>query len=88
MSNDDLKAYIESVKWRTAKDGTHQYTIANWAPEKEKEFRELVATIYDKGYKEEFMGQEYTYLEIGGYIYWSMNYSVKETILINRKLNV
>lgn len=92
MSNDDLytasvqlQEYIESVRWQTAKDKTHQYTVVHWAPEKEKQFRGLVATIYEKGYKEKFWNAVYTYYQIGEYVYWSMNYRVEATILINRR---
>jgi hypothetical protein len=81
-----LQDYIASVRWRTAKDGSHQYTVVHWVPEKEKQFRALVATIYEKGYKEKFQDRTYTYLTIDDYTYWSMNYRVEATILINRRI--
>ena len=93
MRNDDwyttsvlLQEFIASVRWRTAKDGSHQYTVVSWAPEKEKQFRALVATIYQKGFKEKFQGRTYTYLTIDDYTYWSMNYKVETTILVNRRI--
>lgn len=78
--------YIKKVRWQKAKDGTHEYTVVTWKPELEKEFREFVSTIYKKGVKEKFYGRTYTYLTVDGYTYWSMNYRVEVTILINRKL--
>lgn len=87
MTSGQLKKYIESVKWRTAKDGSHQYTVVGWTPEKEKQFRALVATIYEKGYKEKFQGRTYTYLGIDNHTYWTMNYKVEATILINRRID-
>jgi len=83
-----LKEYIKKVRWQKAKDGTHEYTVVSWKPELEKEFREFVSTIYEKGYKEKFHGTTYTYLTINGYTYWTMNYRVEVTILINRKVMV
>ena len=83
--NASLKDYISSVKWQKAKDGTHEYTVVTWKPELEKDFREFVSTIYETGYKEKFYGTTYTYLTIDGYTYWTMNYQVEVTILINRK---
>lgn len=80
-----LKKYIASVKWQTAKDKSHQYTVVSWAPELEKDFREFVSTIYEKGFKEKFKNTTYTYLTIDGYTYWSMNYRPEITILINRR---
>lgn len=84
--NASLRDYINSVKWQKAKDGTHEYTVVTWKPELEKDFREFVSTIYETGYKEKFHGTTYTYLTIDDYTYWTMNYRVEVTILINRKV--
>ncbi len=86
MNIDELRKYIAKVKWQTAKkDKTHQYTVVMWKPELEKEFREFVSVIYENGFKEKFQGRTYIYLTIDGYTYWTMNYRVETTILINRR---
>ena len=81
-----LHDYIKNVRWQKAKDGTHEYTVVTWKPELEKEFRKFVSIIYETGYKEKFSNTTYTYLTIDGYTYWTMNYRVDATILINRKI--
>jgi len=47
-------------------------------------FNEFVLHIRKHGYADNFMGQEYTYFNVGDYRYWSMGAPLKETILINR----
>ena len=84
--NVSLREYINKVRWQKAKDGTHEYTVVSWKPEVEKEFREFVSVIYKKGRKEKFHGTTYTYFTIDDYTYWTMNYAVEVTILINRKI--
>lgn len=86
MNIDELRKYIAKVRWQTAKDKTHQYTVVTWKPELEKEFREFVSIIYGNGFKDKFQGRTYTYLTIDGYTYWTMNYRVETTILINRRV--
>lgn len=81
----NTREYIEKVKWQRAKDNTHEYTVVTWKPELEKEFRQFVSTIYKEGFKEKFQGRNYTYLTIDNYTYWTMNYKVEITILINRR---
>lgn len=88
ISDEKLHEYIISVRWQTAKDGSHQYTMVDWAPKLEKKFRALVAKIYEKGYKQSFYGTDYTYLDFNGFTYWSMNYPVEITTLVNRKETV
>lgn len=85
MNIDELKKYITKVRWQTAKDKTHQYTVVTWKPELEKEFRVFVAAIYKHGFKGKYRRTTYTYLTIDSYIYWSMNYRVEATKLINRR---
>jgi len=81
-----LKEFIKNVRWQKAKDKTHEYTVLAWKPELKTEFREFVSAIYKFGYKEKFQATTYTYLTIDGYTYWTMNYRVEATILVNRKL--
>ena len=83
--NSSLREYINKVTWQLAKDKTHEYTVVTWKPELEKDFRKLVKAIYARGFKGQFSGRTYTYLTIDGYTYWTMNYQVEVTILINRK---
>ena len=81
-----LEKFIKKVRWQKAKDNTHEYTVITWSPELTHEFREFVRTIYEKGVKEKYKATMYTYLTIDNYTYWTMNYRVEVTILINRKV--
>lgn len=76
--------YINSVRWKTAKDGSHQYTLMEWNPNLILTFREMVMTIREHGYSEQYFNREYVYLNIGEYKYWTMGAPLFETILINR----
>ena len=50
-------------------------------------FEDVVQFIRDHGYREVFepTGKEMTYLDIGGWKYWTMGAPLPETILINRE---
>jgi len=51
-------------------------------------FNEFVLHIRQYGYVDKFIGEEYTYFNLGDYRYWSMGSPLEKTILINRaKIN-
>lgn len=77
--------FIKKVRWKKSRDWTHEYTVKEWRPELTNEFTDFVRTIYEKGFKENFYGTDYVYLTVGKHTYWTMNYPVEVTILINRK---
>ena len=84
MTNDAIISYISNVFWRTSLDGSHQYTLRSWKFELAEMFNAFVLHIGQHGYVDNFMGQEYTYFNLGDYRYWSMGAPLEETILINR----
>jgi len=81
----EVRNFLKSMRWRKAKDNTHEYTMITWNPELTTEFHDFVSTIYKDGYKGKFNGTTYTYLQVDEYIYWTMNFKVEVTLLINRK---
>ena len=58
--------------------------LRSWKSALAEMFNEFVLHIRKHGYADNFMGQEYTYFNVGDYRYWSMGAPLKETILINR----
>ncbi|MGZ3416147.1 MAG: hypothetical protein ACXVAT_20230 [Isosphaeraceae bacterium] len=50
-----------------------------------KNFERAVRVIRERGYKAKYNGHWYTQLDLDGYFYWTMGWSVEATILINRK---
>lgn len=33
LTMDQIREWVKSVRWQTAKDGSHSYTLAKWKPE-------------------------------------------------------
>lgn len=85
MTEKDIKEYIEKVKWQTAKDGSHQYTVRKWAPELVGTFEKFVMHIRNNGYDGYFFKTKYKYFDMDGFKYWSMGAPLNITIIINRQ---
>jgi hypothetical protein len=81
------RAFIALSKWTFAKTyakkAPHEYTVlkSTYSPET---FRAFVQFIWDHGYKERFWRREFTYIDIDGWKYWTMDPTVESTDLINR----
>lgn len=89
MKKDVLKLFLDH-NWRFAKSmpkNPHWYTLRkDWD---DKEFVECVMFIRENGYKQKWFKQEYIYLNINGYKYWTMGAPINKngkphTILINK----
>ena len=83
----DITQILESKSYRFAKtmpEIPHFYTLKReW--DNPKEFEKAVIYIRENGQKELWQdGQHYTYLYVNGWKYWTMEFPVSETILINR----
>jgi hypothetical protein len=88
MTKEEIKKYIDSVKWQIAKtmpEIPHEYTIADWNSDKKESFYNFVKYIRKYGKDEIFYNKKYRYLVIDNYKYWTMGEPLKETTLINRE---
>ncbi|HPQ81201.1 MAG TPA: hypothetical protein PLZ86_05700 [bacterium] len=82
-----IKAYIDAVEWRFAKtmpEIPHYYTVLSWRPDLQDDFFHFVNYIHTHGYMAEFEGKDYKYLNVDGHKYWTMDWPLEETTLINR----
>ena len=87
MTLDDVKKYIQSVRWQYAKTyvtAPHEYPVLDWKPETKKQMIDFANFILANGYKEQFYSKTFTVLQIDEYKYWSMDFPTENTDLINR----
>lgn len=85
---DQLKQYIESVRWQFAKtmpQWPHWYTVLKWSTKDQSHhFLTLSKSIFNHGYDMTIGKRTYRYLNIGEFKYWSMDPTPESTDLINR----
>ncbi len=84
---DKCQKFIQKAGWQYAKTMPHSphfYVVRT--PENEEDFATFAEFIQQQGFPARFGegGQEYTYLEDDGYLYWTMGNPVPETTIINR----
>ncbi len=60
----------------------HEYTVRGESAD--EEFEWFVRHIRNHGYRADFGGRVYTYLEVHSWKYWTMGVAVEETTIINR----
>ena len=84
---DKIKEFIKRANWVEAKTyketAPHEYVVKT--PKETRIIIEFAKYIRKYGYKGTFWGKEYTYLDLDGYKYWTMDKDVEETELINRE---
>jgi hypothetical protein len=88
----DLKFFadwVEKFKWTEAKSykdkAPHEYLVkAKISNEDGKIMVEFAKYIKEHGYAERFYQTEFVYLNIKGYKYWTMDYPLYKTDLVNR----
>lgn len=88
MTEEELKEYISSVKWRFAKTMPkipHEYTIKDWNPDKERFFIGFVKHIQKFGEDATFYSKKYWYLIVDNYKYWTMGEPADKTTVVNRE---
>lgn len=94
ITNEQIRKYILSARWRMSKDNSHSYTLFEWLPESWPYFAAFVQHIRNHGYHAYFYGREYIAYDVDGMRYWTMGYPIlgerpeDQTILINRAENV
>ena len=90
---DHARTYIARVRWQFAKTmplWPHEYTVREWRPELEADFLAFAALIRADGVVKPWPPEavvpryRHTYLEIGGWDYWTMGAPIPETTVINR----
>ncbi len=87
-----IREFIEKYrsKWRWAKTyekfAPHEYLLLKDVEEKDRWFFPAFAKyILRNRYKKKFYSKTYTYIDIDGYKYWTMDYPLEKTDLINRE---
>ena len=82
-------AFINNNSWIFAKTyaqtAPHEYLVKrNLSEEDQKTLVEFAYFIKDNGYKKLFWTIEFTYFDIGDWMYWTMDDDISTTDLINR----
>ena len=85
MTDLEIKTFISENHWifakTYAKNLPHEYVVRKNV---KSQFDEFVLTIRNKGFNAHFLDNEYIYLKIEDYFYWTMGNPINETIIINR----
>jgi hypothetical protein len=86
LSEREFAEWVASSPWQDAKSRTnpHSYTLKRRSPAP-RLFEVAVLTIREQGFQGYFGPSEYSYLESGGYRYWTMQNPLEFTVLVNRK---
>jgi hypothetical protein len=93
MTNEDQLAkfttFIVNNTWIFAKTyaatAPHEYLVKrNLSPVDQEILVEFAYFIKENGYKKLFGSMEFTYFDIGDWMYWTMDEDVSKTDLINR----
>jgi hypothetical protein len=82
---EELLAFVRQAPFRFAKtmpEIPHEYTTRKETDE--ADFERFVQAIRELGYRAKFGKNAYTYLDLGGYRYWTMGWPVAKTIVLNR----
>ena len=84
----NIKEFFDRQKWIFAKTyadkAPHEYILRHKMNGNDEEFEQAVVYIREHGFKAKFWGNEYTYLNLDGHLYWTMGDPVNETIVLNR----
>ena len=86
---DFFKEWIDSHKWTTAKSyakkAPHEYLLKEKITQVDGVVMVAFAKyIKENGYVEYFYQTPFTYLNIGEYKYWTMDYPLYKTSIVNR----
>ena len=87
MTISEAEKYLQSVRWQYAKtypNAPHEYTCLAWKPDTKQQMIDFARLIQDEGFTEIFANREYKVLVIGGMKYWTMDFPLENTDLINR----
>ncbi|MBP5602347.1 MAG: hypothetical protein J6X78_06435 [Treponema sp.] len=87
MTLGQAETFLSSLRWQYAKTYPtcpHEYTCLTWQPEIKKQMVDFAHLIQDAGYTERFGKRDYRVLVIGNMKYWTMDFPLENSDLINR----
>lgn len=90
MNIDEAKQYVNSVRWQYAKTypkAPHEYTVLSWNQEYKQKMIDFAYFIVENGRDEFYYKKKFKVLDIDEYKYWTMDYPLEKTDLINRTYN-
>ncbi len=86
----DLHTFLDMGSWRfanTMPENPHEYIVKPSNPEKKAEFEKMVMLMRENAIYEEWNGMYFQYYYYDGYKYWTMDYPIHITKIINRAKN-
>lgn len=90
MNLTEAEKFVESLRWQYAKSyptAPHEYSVLRWNPENKDKFIDFANTIIEYGRDEKFYSKMFRVLDLGEYKYWTMDFPIENTDLINRTYN-
>lgn len=87
MNLEEAPKFLNRIKWQYAKtypQAPHEYSVLNWNGDNRQKFIDFAKLIVEKGQDEYYYNKKFKVLIIGGYKYWTMDYPLENTDLINR----
>ena len=87
MTIKEASEFLKSLRWQYAKTyptAPHEYTCLEWKPDAKQQMVDFAELIQNNGYKEQFYSKTFTVLQIGDMKYWTMDFPLENTDLINR----
>ena len=87
MNLSEAEIFLSSLRWQYAKtypDCPHEYACLAWKPDCKQQMTDFAHLIQESGYTEHFGSSDYRVLVIDGMKYWTMDFPIENTDLINR----
>ena len=87
MTLEQAETFLSSLRWQYAKTYPtcpHEYTCLSWQSEIKQQMIDFARLIQEAGYTERFGKRDYRVLVIGNMKYWTMDFPLENTDLINR----
>ena len=87
MTIKEASEFLKSLRWQYAKTyptAPHEYTCLEWKPDAKQQMVDFAEFIQNNGYKEQFYSKTFIVLQIGDMKYWTMDFPLENTDLINR----
>lgn len=87
MDTKEATLFIGNIKWQYAKtypNAPHEYSVLDWNIDNKQKFIDFAKFIAEQGQDEYYYGKKYKILILGKYKYWTMDYPLENTNLINR----
>lgn len=87
MTIKEASEFLKSLRWQYAKTyptAPHEYTCLEWKSDAKQQMIDFAGLIQNNGYKEQFYSKTFTVLQIGDMKYWTMDFPLENTDLINR----